>query len=61
MVPNKNRMILSLDELTNVHMRLRMHELNTCIVNRDLVRYAFNFFKNLMPLFNVIFTIELKN
>ena len=31
-------MILGLDELTNVRIRLKMHKLNSCIVNGDLVR-----------------------
>lgn len=33
-----NGMILSLDELINDHTKSRMHELNLCISNRDLVK-----------------------
>lgn len=32
-----NGIILSLDELINDHTKSRMHELNLCISNRDLV------------------------
>ena len=64
-------MIFGLDEFTNIHMRFRMHKLNSCIINGDLVRpHIFSIFtkkkkkkKGLMPLliFDVFVTIELKN
>lgn len=36
-ISNKYRIILGFDELINVHMKLRMHELDLCTVRSDLV------------------------
>lgn len=42
-------MILHLDELTNIHMTLRMHKFNSCIINRDLMRPTYiQLFKSLL-------------
>ena len=55
-------MILYLDELANDHMRLRMYELNSHILNRDLEKpYIHSTFKNLLLLFIISLTIELNN
>ena len=45
----QTEMILRLDELTNIHMTLRMHKFNSCIINRDLMRPTYiQLFKSLM-------------
>lgn len=36
-ISNKYGIILGFDELINVHMKLRMHELDLCTVSSDLV------------------------
>ena len=51
-------MILGLDELTNDHMRLRIHGLNLCILNQDLVRpYILQLFKSTA---NVPYVIDMR-
>ena len=45
----QTEMILHLDELTNIHMTLRMHKFNSCIINRDLMRPTYiQLFKSLL-------------
>ena len=45
----QTEMILRLDELTNIHMTLRMHKFNSCIINRGLMRPTYiQLFKSLL-------------